>query len=70
MTGGTGLIPGAVEDRVVELHDQRLCLRGIAERLEVEKLASAKGGTWSAATVRRVLVRRGLARELTKRASA
>ena len=69
LTGGTGLIPGDVEDRVVALHDQRLSLRGIADRLVAESLPTAKGGAWTAATVRRVLVRKGMAAELVKRGS-
>ena len=52
---------------VAALHDQRLSLGGIADRLVAEGLPTAKGGSWNAATVRRVLVRKGMEAELVKK---
>lgn len=65
--GQDGLIAPDVERRVEDLFREQLSMRGIAERLNTEGVQTAKGGTWHASTVRRVLVRRGLARDLIKR---
>lgn len=65
--GQDGLITPEAESRVEELFREQLSMRGIADRLNAEGVTTAKGGTWHASTVRRVLVRRGLARDLVKR---
>lgn len=66
-SGQEGLITLDAESRVEDLFREQLSMRGIAEKLNQEGVQTAKGGTWHASTVRRVLVRRGLARELVKR---
>lgn len=66
-SGEEGYIAPTTESRVEALFREQLSMRGIADRLNQDGVQTAKGGVWHASTVRRVLVRRGLARELVKR---
>lgn len=47
----------AVVDRVLELHDQGLAVRAIAERLAAEGRPTKSGGRWHPTTVQRILAR-------------
>ena len=61
-----GLISNPSEDRIQALFAEHYSMQGIADKLTEEGIPTAKGGIWNASTVRRVLVRRGLAREISK----
>lgn len=51
-------LEGPVVARIRWLREgEGLSLRGIARRLELEGVASARGGRWDATTIRRILAR-------------
>jgi hypothetical protein len=53
-----------VQPLITELSNQRMSLRGIAAELTARGVQTARGGTWTAALVRRVTMRRMLKRSV------
>ena len=49
------VLPQGARERVAELHEQGLSLRGVAAQLTAEGVPTATGGQWHASTVRKVL---------------